>query len=146
MIRVLIAEDSPVVHLVLVSLFRKKELGIEVVGVAGNGAEALEMCRTLKPDLVTMDVFMPEMDGLEATKRIMEESPTRIVIVSSMVNTSDMRTSFEAMHCGAVEVIEKPHGALSGNYEEVQKRLGRIIAQMMETSPENRFSWIDSEP
>ncbi len=146
MIRVLIAEDSPVVQRVLVSLLGKKELGIDVVGVAGNGAEALEMCRTLKPDLVTMDVFMPEMDGLEATKRIMEESPTRIVIVSSMVNTSDMRTSFEAMHCGAVEVIEKPHGALSGNYEEVQKRLGRIIAQMMETSPENRFSWIDSEP
>jgi two-component system chemotaxis response regulator CheB len=131
---------------VLVSLFKKKELGIEVVGVASNGAEAVAMCRTLKPDLVTMDVFMPEMDGLEATKRIMEESPTRIVIVSSMVNSSDMQTSFEAMHCGAVEVIEKPHGALSGNYDEVQKRLGRVIEQMMETSPENRFTWLEKEP
>ncbi|MCP4200189.1 MAG: chemotaxis-specific protein-glutamate methyltransferase CheB [Proteobacteria bacterium] len=143
MIRVLIAEDSPVVQRVLVALFTKKELGIEVVGVANNGAEAVAMCRTLKPDLVTMDLFMPEMDGLEATKRIMDECPTRIVIVSSMVNANDMQTSFEAMHCGAVEVIEKPHGALSGNYDVVQKKLGQIVEQMMEASPENRFSWLE---
>jgi two-component system chemotaxis response regulator CheB len=146
MIRVLIADDSPVVQRVLSALFTRKELGIEVVGVAGNGAEALEMCRTLKPDLVTMDVFMPGMDGLEATKRIMAECPTRIVIVSSMVNISDMKASFEAMRCGAVEIIEKPHGALSGNYGNVQQQLGQVVEQMMEASPENRFSWLENNP
>ena len=83
MIRVLIAEDSPVVQRVLKSLL-SEEKEIEIVGVVSTGAEAVEMCRRLRPDLVTMDIFMPEMNGLEATRRIMKESPTRIVIISSM--------------------------------------------------------------
>ncbi len=145
MIRVLIAEDSPVVQRVLVHLL-ETEHGIEIVGIAGNGAEAVEMCRRLRPDLVTMDIFMPEMDGLEATKQIMEKHPTRIVIVSSMVNTKDLQTSFQAIHSGAVEVVAKPHGSLTGNYGEVRQALIGVIQTIMQARPKNRFSWVKGSP
>ncbi|MCP4680512.1 MAG: chemotaxis-specific protein-glutamate methyltransferase CheB [Deltaproteobacteria bacterium] len=145
MIRILIAEDSPVVQRVLASLLRK-EKGIEIVGVASNGIEAVRLCRELKPDLVTMDIFMPEMNGFDATKQIMKESPTRIVIISSMVNSKDLAISFKAMHSGAIEVVEKPHGLLSGNYSEVKKTLIGVINDMMKAKPENRFSWIKGNP
>lgn len=145
MIRVLIAEDSPVVQRVLVALLND-EKGINIVGVVGNGKDAVEMCRKMRPDLVTMDIFMPEMDGLEATRKIMKEFPTRIVIISSMVNSKDLRTSFEAMRSGAIEVVEKPHGLLSGNYSEVKAALIRVIRQMMAARPQNRFSWVSDKP
>ncbi len=145
MVRVLIAEDSPVVQRVLVALLRD-EKGIEIVGVAENGIEAVRLCRELKPDLVTMDIFMPKMNGFDATKQIMKENPTRIVIISSMVNSKDLAISFKAMHSGAIEVIEKPHGLLSGNYEGVKKTLLRIISDVMKAKPEKRFSWAPGSP
>jgi two-component system, chemotaxis family, protein-glutamate methylesterase/glutaminase len=145
MIRVLIAEDSPVVQRVLAALL-SDEKGIEIVGIVGNGKDAVDTCRKLRPDLVTMDIFMPEMDGLQATRKIMKEFPTRIVIISSMVNSKDLRTSFEAMRSGAIEVVEKPHGLLSGNYSEVKAALIRVIRQMMAARPQNRFSWMSSKP
>jgi two-component system chemotaxis response regulator CheB len=144
MIRVLIAEDSPVVQRILVSLLTE-EKEIEVVGVASNGAEAVRMCREQQPDLVTMDIYMPEMDGLEATRQIMKESPTRIVIVSSMLRSWNDR-AFEAMRSGAIEIVEKPRGIMSGNYEKVRDTLNRVVRQAMGAKPENRFSWLPPSP
>ena len=138
MIRVLIADDSPVIQRTLVSILGN-EPGITVVGVAGNGAEAVRMCSELRPDLVTMDIFMPEMNGLDATREIMKRSPTRIVIISSMANAADQRLSFEAIDAGAVEVIEKPHGVMRGDYSGVKARLVERLKKMMVSVPERRF-------
>ena len=141
MLRILIAEDSQVIQRTLRALL-EGEPDIEVVGVAGNGREALRLCHDLRPDLVTMDIFMPEMDGLEATRRIMEECPTRIVIISAMVGARDMSSSFEAMRAGAVEVIGKPHGVLAGNYSEVKQSLARVLQKVAMARPAAQLSWL----
>jgi len=145
MLRVLVAEDSYVVQRTLLKLL-EGEPEIEVVGVAGTGTEAIAMCRELEPDLITMDIFMPEMDGVEATRRIMEQCPTRIVIISSMVGSDNVRMSFEAMRAGAIEVIEKPHGVLSGNYAEVRQGLIRVIRKLADARPVGNVSLIPPPP
>jgi two-component system, chemotaxis family, protein-glutamate methylesterase/glutaminase len=140
MLRVLIAEDSPVIQRTLAALLGG-EPEVEIVGIAGDGGEALRMCRDLRPDLVTMDIFMPEMDGVEATRRIMAECPTRIVIISSMVGDGDVSSSFEAMRAGAVQVIEKPRGVLAGNYSEVKQSLARLLKEVAVARPAAQLSW-----
>ncbi|MCU0661624.1 MAG: chemotaxis-specific protein-glutamate methyltransferase CheB [Myxococcota bacterium] len=146
MIRVMIADDSKATQRLLMSLL-DSEPGIEVVGTASNGNEAIEMYRRLRPDLVTMDIYMPELDGLEATRSIMNEFPeARIVIISSLVNSKDLKTSFEAMRAGAVEVVGKPTGVLRGDYTEVKVALSRILRRMMESHPARRLSWQAESP
>jgi two-component system chemotaxis response regulator CheB len=85
---------------------------------------------------------MPEMDGLEATRRIMRECPTRIVIISAMVGEGDMSSSFEAMRAGAIEVIEKPRGMLAGNYSDVKHSLTRLLKKVAQARPAAQMSWI----
>ncbi len=109
MIRVLIADDSGTIALILRSIL-EREPDIEVIGHARNGEEALRLTIELKPDLVTMDIRMPVMDGLEATRRIMAEQPTPIVVVSGNVNNEEAKVSFRALDEGALAVLEKPNG------------------------------------
>jgi two-component system chemotaxis response regulator CheB len=137
-IRVLVAEDSAVVARVLVDVL-KTDPDIEVVGVAYDGAEAVAMTKSLKPDLVTMDVRMPKMDGLVATRKIMEETPTPIVVVSAGVNVRDMDVTFEALRAGALEIIEKPRGVGQKDYETVRGRLIRAVKAMSEVKVVRRM-------
>lgn len=145
MLRVLIVEDSLSVQRTLTALL-EDVVGIEIVGIADNGRQAVNMCNDLMPDLVTMDIFMPEMDGLEATRIIMRECPTRIVVISAMVGPGDVHSLFEAMRAGAIEVIEKPRGVLTGNYSEVKQNLVRVLKQAMVAEPEAQLSWRPSDP
>lgn len=108
-IRVLIADDSATIRDAVAALL-KEEPGIEVVGMARDGVEAFEMARALRPDVITMDVAMPRMDGLEATSAILAETPTRIVIVSSVSQEAEVDLSFRAVSAGALEVIAKHRG------------------------------------
>jgi two-component system chemotaxis response regulator CheB len=76
----------------------------------------------------------------------MEQCPTRIVIISSMVGSDNVRMSFEAMRAGAIEVIEKPHGVLSGNYGEVRQGLIRVIRTLADARPVGSVSMIPPPP
>ncbi len=137
-IRVLVAEDSGVVARVLVDLLAT-DPDIEVVGVAYDGAEAVAMTKSLKPDLITMDVRMPKMDGLAATRKIMEEAPTPIVVISASVNVQDLDITFEALRAGALEIIEKPKGIGHKDYEAVRGRLVRAVKAMSEVEVVRRM-------
>lgn len=106
-IRVLVAEDSTTVRRLLVELLRG-DPAFEVVAEAGNGLEAVAQAIALRPDLVTMDIHMPLLDGLDATKEIMREAPTPILIVSSVATTSDVGLGFSATQAGALMVVPKP--------------------------------------
>jgi two-component system chemotaxis response regulator CheB len=115
-IRVVVAEDSTICRKALVSLLEKSP-GIQVIGTANNGAEAVRMVQRLKPDLVTMDINMPVMDGYEATRQIMKETPCPIVMISS--NFDGIHT-FDALKAGALTVLKKP---TAGDSPEMQAAL-----------------------
>lgn len=105
--RVVIADDSLVAREMLAQIL-SSDTSIEVVGLAADGAEAVDMVGRLRPDLVTMDIHMPVMDGLKATERIMAFTPTPILVVSSSVHGEGMGRAFDALDLGALEVIKKP--------------------------------------
>lgn len=107
MTRVLVAEDSATAREAILEILAK-DPGIEVVGVAKDGAEAVARTRELRPDIVTMDIHMPVLDGYEATRRIMAETPTPILVVSASVNVSDAQSSLNALRAGALGLVERP--------------------------------------
>lgn len=131
-IRVLIADDSLVAREMLTQILSSDD-GIEVVGTASNGQEAVDMVARLRPDLVTMDVHMPKMDGLEATERIMAYTPTPILVVSSSVYGEGMGRAFDALAIGALEVMKKPEprdwAALEAIGRDIIRRV-KILARV----------------
>ncbi len=108
MIRVLVAEDSATVRELLVAIL-ESDPEFSVVGQAKNGVEAVDLASKLRPDLITMDVHMPVMDGFAATKEIMVQAPTPIIIVSSSSSGRDVEMSLNALRAGALMVVAKPH-------------------------------------
>jgi two-component system chemotaxis response regulator CheB len=126
MIRVLVAEDSPTARLLLVEIL-SSDPDIQVVGQARDGVEAVEMTRTLRPDLVTMDVHMPRLNGLDATREIMTTVPTPIVIVTSSAVAGDVERSMHALRAGALDVVPKPVGPHLPGFAEVAQRLIRTV-------------------
>jgi len=98
------------------------EAGMEVCGTARDGVEGLEKARALRPDVITLDVQMPRMDGLTMLARLMEEMPTPVVMVSS-VTQRQAPAAVEALMLGAVDVVAKPGGAISVNLGEVRDEL-----------------------
>ena len=111
MIRVLIADDSAFMRHVLSDLFNKQP-DFEVVGTAANGKERIAKTETLKPDLITLDVNMPVMDGLNALAVIMEKNPTPTLMVSSLTQKGAEAT-IRALSLGAVDFISKDGGSVS---------------------------------
>ncbi|MBF0211581.1 MAG: chemotaxis-specific protein-glutamate methyltransferase CheB [Desulfamplus sp.] len=102
-IRVLIVDDSPLVRDIVCAILTS-DPEIAIVGEAGDGIQAVSKAISLKPDIVTMDIEMPILDGLEAISRIMADRPTPILVITSL---SGVRTAFNAVSKGALDVIEK---------------------------------------
>jgi two-component system chemotaxis response regulator CheB len=107
-IRVLLVEDSATMrHHLRASLAPDPEL--QVIGEAVDGAEAVRLCGELRPDVVTMDMMLPTMNGVTATEHIMSEFPTPILVVSS-ADRQELYSTYSALAAGAVDVLEKPRG------------------------------------
>jgi two-component system chemotaxis response regulator CheB len=103
--RVLIVDDSSFMRMAIRSVL-SKEPSIEVVGTAVDGMEGVEKALLLKPDLITMDVEMPRMDGIAALRQIMAKAPTKVIMVSTLTNEG-ARSTFEALEAGAIDYIPK---------------------------------------
>jgi two-component system chemotaxis response regulator CheB len=127
-IRVLLAEDSPTVRHYLAQVINEIP-GLKVVGEARDGAEVLEMVDTLKPDVISMDIRMPRMDGLEATRRIMSQCPTPIVMVSGLLE-DEIDLSFEALQAGALAVVPKPPSRDKPSFRHRQRQLAMTLVAM----------------
>ena len=103
--RILIVDDSSFMRMAIRGIL-VKDPSIEVVGTACDGVEGVEKAIALKPDLITMDVEMPRMDGISALKQIMAKAPTRVIMVSTLTNEG-ARATFEALDAGAMDYIPK---------------------------------------
>lgn len=125
--KLLIVDDSAFMRK-LISDFFVGSSKIEVVGTARNGKDALEKIRNLRPDVVTMDVEMPEMNGLEALKEIMRVAPVPVVMLSSTTQRGTENT-MTAMEYGAVDFVAKPSGNISLDLHKIKEELVRKIEQ-----------------
>jgi two-component system, chemotaxis family, protein-glutamate methylesterase/glutaminase len=122
-IRILVVDDSQTMRNALVSLLGE-EKDLRVVGQAKDGVEAVQKARALRPDVITMDLNMPQLDGLGATAAIMAESPSRVLVVCEVSEDRQLDLSFRAMAAGALEVVPKP-----GRGANDLRRFGRRVAE-----------------
>jgi two-component system chemotaxis response regulator CheB len=125
MIRVLVVDDSPLARKVTVETLQR-EPGIEVVGTAPNAELALRRVESLAPDVITMDLEMPGMGGLEAIRRIMRDRPTPIVVLSASLRGRAAAT-VQALELGAVSCLAKPGGPGSGRVSEIAAELTAAV-------------------
>lgn len=129
MIKVFVVEDSTVVQELLVHIL-SSDPALKVIGTAANGKEALEFLRKKTPDVITMDIHMPVMDGFEATSKIMQSTPVPIIIVSASWQPAEVEKTFRAIEAGALTCIEKPLGLEHPNYEKISKSLIETVKAM----------------
>ncbi len=133
MIRVLIVDDSAFMRKAL-SIMLEGDPEIEVVGTARDGLEAIEKVQELKPDIVTLDVEMPRMDGLTALRRIMREHPVPVIMVSSLTQEGAQAT-IEALEAGAIDFIPKQHSYVSIEISRIRAELLEKIKTIARTRP-----------
>ncbi len=121
MVRVLIVDDSAFMRNTLSSMI-SSDPEIQVVGFARDGIEAVEKVASLKPDIVTLDVEMPRMNGIDALKQIMARTPVPVLMVSSLT-TDGAKTTLDALDIGAVDFIPKNLSDLSVNIVKIKEAL-----------------------
>lgn len=145
--RVLVVEDSVTVRDHLRETLAA-DPGIEVVAEAGDGRAAIELCRSLLPDVITMDMMLPVMSGLSATEYVMAYCPTPILIVSASTNRGELFRTYDALAAGAVDVLEKPTGdEPDGEWEQRLVSAVKMAARIrVITHPRARLAGNDHHP
>src|SRR5712691_6358060 len=144
-INVLVAEDSTAARMFLVHLL-ESDPRIRVVGSVGDGQAAVDFVSRNKPDVVLMDLYMPRLDGFEATRRIMETQPLPIVVCSAIANPRAMDITFRSLEAGAVACIEKPLGREHGDFEAMAAHLVETVKLMSEVKVVRRSSRARTAP
>lgn len=138
MIRVLVVEDSPVVREFLLHILGS-DPEIQVVGTAETGEEALEAVERTRPDIITMDVHMPKMNGFDTTRRIMETHPTPIIIVSGTLDVAETASVFRAIEAGALAVLPRPSGFGHPEHEQSAADFVQTVKLMSEVKVVRRW-------
>ncbi len=138
--RVLVVDDSATVRGRLVETLAA-DPGIDLVGEAEDGKQAVEMCTRHRPDVITMDMMMPVMSGLAATEYIMAHQPTPILIVSASLNRGELFKIYDALAAGAVDVLDKPTGdEPDGDWERRLLAAVKLVAKIkVITHPRAKF-------
>lgn len=121
-IKILIVDDSKVSQ-DLLSYIIDSDSQLKLIGCAESGEAALKFLQTQKPDVITMDIVMPNMDGFETTRRIIQLYPIPIVVISSVCNAADVDNSFKAIEAGALAILQKPTGIKDVQFSEIAKTI-----------------------
>jgi len=141
--RVLVTDDSAFMRRAIRSML-ESEPGFEVVGVARNGREAVEMAQQYKPDAITLDIEMPEMDGLTALRHIMRTSPTAVLMLSSLT-TEGSHAALQALKLGAADVLAKDMSQISLSVTNIRDELIERI-KVIGASPKYKKAALGEAP
>jgi len=137
-IKVLVVDDSNVARMLLVHLL-ESDPRIGVIGSVKDGQAAVDFVQKSKPDVVLMDIYMPVLDGFEATRRIMETQPVPIIICTATTNPKEVATTFRLMEAGAVACVEKPVAREHADFEELVANLLQTVKLMSEVKVVRRW-------
>ncbi|MBA3405844.1 MAG: response regulator [Gemmatimonadaceae bacterium] len=124
--RVLVVDDSAFMRRLITEIVESRDQ-FKVVGTACDGADALDKVRSLRPDIVTLDVEMPGIGGLEALSRIMSEMPRPVVMLSAAGSDATNSLTIRALELGAVDFVRKPSGPVSVDLSSVRVELFRAL-------------------
>lgn len=126
-VKVLIVDDSAYMRVVLKDML-ESDGTVDVVGGAKDGLEAVEKAKALAPDVVLLDIQMPKMDGLATLQRIMNEAPSRVVMLSAMDKVDD-QLPLKALEMGAVDFISKPSGPVSIDIINFKEKIAEVVRE-----------------
>lgn len=132
-VRVMIVEDSLVVRQLLTHIVGR-DARLEVVAAVASGEAALAAISDARPDVISMDIRLPGIDGLETTRRIMADRPTPIVVIADSVEDSSLGISMNALRAGALSVVEKPVATTNAGYDAVAAEICTQLRIMAEVS------------
>lgn len=126
MIKVMVVDDSVFMRKMITKML-EKENDIEVIATAKNGKEAIDLNIKLKPDVITLDIEMPQINGLEALKEIMDTRPTKVIMLSSLT-TEGAKETIKSLELGAFDFLSKPDGkSISLNIDKVEENLLELV-------------------
>jgi two-component system chemotaxis response regulator CheB len=145
MIRVLVVDDSPTVRGKLIEVL-SGDPDFVVIGEASNGREAIERCTALRPDVMTLDLALPEIDGLGVTEHVMAIVPTPILIVSASFNRGEVFNTYEALNAGAVDVLDKPRADEDGWDARFLAAVRMVARIKVITHPRGRLRGLHKQP
>jgi len=137
-VRVLLVDDSQVIRNFLKGIL-ESDPNMEVIGTVANGNEALKFIATNHPDVVTMDINMPGMDGFETTRMIMQSDPVPVVIVSGNYQLGEVAKIFKSLEVGAVQILPRPAGVSDKNFFESAREFTRTIRAISEVKVVRRY-------
>lgn len=134
--RVLVTDDSAFMRRAVTTMLTA-DPEIEVVGSARNGVQAVDLAKKLRPDVITLDIEMPEMDGLTALRHIMRTAPTQVIMLSSLTTEGSV-ASLKALKLGAADVLAKDQSQFSLNMSQLQEKLIQTVKALAASNPHKR--------